>query len=157
MEATPAPAKHTESNSTTNPIPQTQSSPNQKASWKKKIRLKTLLAVLSTAAAVVGALSQIIKASPPVSDPPIPIPTQKLTATAQANYEKHKDEYATLQPHKAYAVSDEGWRGFSEKQPNELAAEQKALGFCRGFVAKSTNPQDKCWVIMVDDKKLGKW
>jgi hypothetical protein len=75
----------------------------------------------------------------------------------EMNYYKHKDEYAKLELHRSYALSDGGWRGFSAKQPDEITAERAALGFCKNFVAQSKTPQDKCWVIMVDDKKLGKW
>ena len=52
--------------------------------------------------------------------------------------------------HKAFAVSDGGWRGWSANQVSELAAEQVALRYCRGFAAK--NPQDRCWVVMVDEE-----
>jgi hypothetical protein len=86
-----------------------------------------------------------------------PIRNSQLTQAGKEAWESRKAKYDGYRSHKAAAVSDGGYIGLSEDQPTPLAAKTKALGFCKDFVAKFGVPNDRCFVIMADDVKMGNW
>jgi hypothetical protein len=88
---------------------------------------------------------------------PIAVAQNTLTPTVHVAFEKHRSEYEGLKEHKSIAISERGWVGISANQLSELLAEEKAISFCKDFVSRSDQPADNCFVLMVDDKKLGDW
>jgi len=87
----------------------------------------------------------------------IPFASGRFSEITSLSIEHFAERYRRLHQHKALAVSKIGWIGLSEYQPSEAEAWQRALGFCDGFVKKSSTPNDTCFVIMINDKKVGDW
>jgi hypothetical protein len=88
-------------------------------------------------------LNSVIGATPPAVLPP----------PAVNSINKVMPAYEGLEGHKAMAVSGGGHLGDSAQQATAEYAKLKAWAFCTGFAQGG----DPCWVVMVDEKKVGNW